>query len=75
MFSINDTVRVIASPDGELAQRPEDIGRVGFVLAIDHPSTGILPRLTVVLNPTYDGLGEKVHRALRFLTPEQIESC
>lgn len=74
MFNINDTVRVVASPDGALAQRPEDIGRVGFVLAIDHPSTGPESRLTIVLNPTHNGLEEKVHRALRFLPPDQIES-
>ena len=74
MFNINDVVKVKLSEDTLLVQRPEDVGRVGFVLAVDHPSTGIPPRLTVVLNPTHNGVGEKVHRALRFLTPDQIES-
>jgi hypothetical protein len=67
----NDYVRVVAV-DNPLLQNPY-VGRTGLVLAVDHPAAGLAGGLTVVLNSVHNGLGEKEHKKLVFLTEAQVE--
>lgn len=73
-FAPNQRVRVIQSANSLLQEsNTSDIGRLGIILAVDHPSAGIAGSLTVVLDPQHNGLGELQSRVLRFLNPSQVE--
>jgi hypothetical protein len=67
----NDYVRVVPS-ENPLLQNPY-VGRTGLVLSVDHPSAGLAGGLTVVLSSVHNGLGEKEHKKLVFLTEAQVE--
>lgn len=70
----NQRVRVIQSPNALLQEsNTTDVGRLGIILAVDHPAAGLAGALTVVLDPQHNGLGELQSRVLRFLNPSQVE--
>lgn len=73
-FAPNQRVRVIQSSNVLLQEATADLGRLGIILAVDHPSAGIAGALTVVLDPWHNGLEEKQPRVLRFLNHSQVEA-
>lgn len=69
----NDVVRVKPyQNDFEVGDRNVS-GRLGRIIAVDHPATAQYGNLTVVLFPVHNGLGEKVHRSLRFFWEYDLE--
>lgn len=69
----NDVVRVKPyQNDFETGDRNTS-GRLGRIIAVDHPATSQYGNLTVVLFPVHNGLGEKVHRSLRFFWEYEVE--
>lgn len=74
MFAPNQRVKVIQSANTLLQEsNTSDVGRLGTILAVDHPSAGLAGSLTVVLDKQHNGLGELQGRVLRFLNPSQVE--
>lgn len=73
MFKCNDRVRVIQSKNVILAEHNADVGKLGTILAVDHPACGIAGGLVVVLDTYHDATGEKIHRSGRFFDPSQCE--
>lgn len=72
-FLPNQRVKVIQSTNTLLQESTRDVGRLGIILAVDHPAAGIAGSLTVVLDPWHNGLEEKQPRVLRFLDKSQVE--
>lgn len=74
-YTPNQRVRVIQSTNALLQEsNTTDVGRLGIILAVDHPAAGLAGSLTVVLDPKHNGLGEfDPRRVLRFLNPSQVE--
>lgn len=73
-FVPNQRVKVIQSSNALLQEsNTSDVGRLGIILAVDHPSAGLAGALTVVLDKHHNGLGELEPRVLRFLNPTQLE--
>lgn len=74
VFAPNQRVKVIQSTNTLLAESTRDVGRLGIILAVDHPAAGIAGSLTVVLDPSHNGLEERQPRVLRFLDKSQVEA-
>ena len=72
-YAPNQRIKVIASSNTLLQESTRDVGRLGTILATDHPAAGIAGSLTVVLDPWHNGLETKQHRVLRFFDPSQVE--
>jgi hypothetical protein len=73
MFKNNDVVKVKDyQNDFEPTERNAS-GRLGIIIAIDHPSTENYGNLAIVLFPVTNGLEEKVHRSLRFFFEHEVE--
>ena len=72
-FAPNQRVRIIQSTNTILAEHNADVGKLGIILAVDHPAGGIAGSVTVVLDPCHNGLEVKEHRKLRFFDYSQVE--
>lgn len=73
MFVPNQRVRIILSPAEQHSDYTADVGRLGTVLAVDHPSAGLARSLTVVMDPCHSPTEEKLQRSLGFFDPSQVE--
>lgn len=76
MFKPNQRVKVIQSANTLLQEsNTSDVGRLGIILAVDHPAAGLAGSLTVALDKRHNGLGELEPHVLRFLNPSQVEAA
>ena len=73
MFKINDVVKVKDYQNDFENPGTNMSGRLGRIIATDHPATENYGNLTVVLFPVHNGLGEKEHRSLKFFFEHQVE--